>query len=87
MLMQISIVKKGEAREPRETRELFGELALLQVPREALGTGFCSQLSPEREFSMEESTYEEISLGMTDCIVVLLLSSFQLVRVSETMKG
>jgi hypothetical protein len=87
MLLQISIVKKGEAREPRETRKLFRELALLQVPWEALGTGSYSQLSPEREFSMEESTYEEISLGMTDCIVVLLLSSFQLVRVSETMKG
>jgi hypothetical protein len=28
-LLQISIVKKGE---PRETRELFRELALLQVP-------------------------------------------------------
>jgi hypothetical protein len=56
-LLQISIVKKGEAREPRETRELFRELALLQVPWEAFGTGFCSRLSPEREFSMEESTY------------------------------
>ena len=56
-LLQISIVKKGEAREPRETRELFRELALLQVSWEALGTGFCSRLSPEREFTMEESTY------------------------------
>jgi hypothetical protein len=44
-LLQISIVKKGEAREPRETRELFRELALLPVPWEALGTGFCSRLT------------------------------------------
>jgi hypothetical protein len=48
-LLQIRIVKKGEAREPRETRELVRELALLQVPWEALRTRFCSRLSPERD--------------------------------------
>ena len=35
------------------------ELGLLQVPWKALETGFFSPLfSPEREFSMEESTYD-----------------------------
>jgi hypothetical protein len=32
-------------------RELFRELALLQVPWAALETGFCSPLFPEREFN------------------------------------
>jgi hypothetical protein len=56
-LLQVSIVKVGKHESRERARELFRELALLQVPWEALGIGFCSQLSPKREFSMKESTY------------------------------
>jgi hypothetical protein len=42
VLQRISLVEKGKHEGPRERWELFRELALLQVPWEALGTGFCS---------------------------------------------
>jgi hypothetical protein len=42
-LLQISIVKKGKHESRERARELFRELASLQVPWEALGAGFCSR--------------------------------------------
>jgi hypothetical protein len=65
-LLQISIVKKGKHKSRERARELFRELALLHVPWEALETGFCSRFSPEREFSMEESTYHDRKAGYGD---------------------
>ena len=53
-LLQVSIDKVGKHESRERARELFRELALLQVPWEALGTGFCSPLSLEREFNMEK---------------------------------
>jgi hypothetical protein len=38
------VLLKRKVREPRESPEPFEELALLQVPRKALGTGVCSRL-------------------------------------------
>ena len=44
VLQRISIVEKGKHKQPRESRELFRELALLQVPGKLLGQVLLSAL-------------------------------------------